>query len=203
MTHPGRRAVRQRGISMIEVIVVVSIVGILAVAVAPEISIQLRNSRVRNVAESMQNGLQRARAEAIARNQNVRFTLVSNLTDSCVASSSAASWVVSLDDPAGLCDIAPDPTVEPRTVTLQEARDGGTGATVSATQGSPFTTAASSITFNPFGRPINTTQMARVVVDSAVTPSQHRSYRIDISPVGSVRMCDRRVTATDDPRYCP
>lgn len=188
---------------MIEVIVVVSIIGILAVAVAPEISIQLRNSRVRNVAESMQNGLQRARAEAIARNQNVRFTLVSDLTDSCVASSTSASWVVSMDDPAGLCDIAPDPGVEPRTVTLQEARDGGIGATVAATQGSPFTTTSSSITFNPFGRAINGSQMARIVVSSAITPTQHRSYRIDISPVGSVRMCDLRVTVTDDPRYCP
>lgn len=187
---------------MIEVIVVVSIIGILAVAVAPEISIQLRNARVRNVAESMQNGLQRARAEAIARNQDVRFSLVSDLTDSCVLSSSGASWVVSIDNPAGLCDIPPNPDVEPRIVTLQEARDGGTGATVAATQGN-FTTAASSITFNPFGRPVNTTQMARIVVDSAVSASEHRSYRVDISQVGSVRMCDRRVTATDDPRYCP
>ena len=187
---------------MIEVIVVVSIIGILAVAVAPEISIQLRKSRVRNVAESMQNGLQRARAEAIARNQNVRFTLVTDLTDGCAASATAASWVISLDDPAGLCDIAPDPDTEPRIVTLQEARDGGTGATVAATQ-SNLTTASSSITFNPFGRPASTTQLARIVVDSAITPTQHRSYRIDVSPVGSVRMCDRRVTVTDDPRYCP
>lgn len=188
---------------MIEVIVVVSIIGVLAVAVAPEISIQLRNARVRNVAESMQNGLQRARAEAIARNQNVRFSLVTNLTDSCALSPTAASWVVSLDDPAGLCDVEPTVDTEPRIVALQDARDGGGGTTVSATQGSPFTTTASSIIFNPFGRAINTTQLARIVVDSTIAPTQHRSYRIDVSPVGSVRMCDRRVTATDDPRYCP
>lgn len=189
---------------MIEVVVVVAILGIVAVAVLPEISLQLRNSQIRNAAEAMTSGLNRARAEAISRNQNVRFTLVSDLSTDCVALASSGSWVVSLDDPVGKCDSAPSNDTEPRIVTLHTARDGNIAARVAATQGTAMTTAATSVTFNPFGRPVNNTQLGRIVLDSATATSAHRSYRVDVTQVGSVRMCDRGVLASsDDPRRCP
>jgi type IV fimbrial biogenesis protein FimT len=193
---------RQRGLSMIEVVVVVAIVGILALVVSPEISTQLRNARIRNAADAMQAGLLRARAEAISRNQNVRFSLVSDLSGSCSLSAAAGSWVVSLNDPDGKCDTTPDPTVDPGILAVHTARDGNAGAVIAAMR-SDGTTAATSVTFNPFGRVINVNQMARIVVTNASSPADYRSYRVDISTVGSVRMCDVRVsTASDDPRRC-
>lgn len=191
---------------MIEVVVVVAILGIVAVAVTPEISLQLRNSQIRNAAEAMTSGLNRARAEAISRNQNVRFTLVNDLSTDCAASATAGSWVVSLDDPAGKCDSAPSNDTEPRIVTVHTARDGNADARVSATvQGTAVTTtAANSVIFNSFGRPVNASQLGQIVLDIATATSSHRSYRVVVSATGSVRMCDIGVvTSSDDPRRCP
>lgn len=190
----------QRGLSMIEMVVVVAIVGILAFVVTPEISTQLRNAQIRSAAEAMQSGLLKARTEAISRNQNVRFSLVTDLSDGCVLSPSAGSWVVSLDDPAGKCSTA-NPVVDPRILAVHTARDGAAAAAVAATRADAA--ASSSVTFNPFGRVINGNQMARIVVANASSPTEFRSYRVDISPVGSVRMCDLRVNPnSDDPRRC-
>ena len=190
------------GVSMIEIMIVIAIVAVLAVFVGPDISVQLRNAQIRNAAEAMQAGLQKARAEAITKNTEVRFSLVTDLTTNCVLSSTAGSWIVSLDDPNSKCDTTPSPTVDPRIIAVHYARDGNTLANVVATQ-SDKTTAANGVVFNPFGRPLNATQLSRIVLNSATNTPAYREYRIDVSNAGSVRMCDARVsTASDDPRRC-
>ncbi|WP_418316773.1 GspH/FimT family pseudopilin [Piscinibacter sakaiensis] len=194
---------RQRGVSMIEVLTVVSIIGILLVAVAPEITTQLRNAQIRNAADSMIAGLQRARSEAIRRNQDVRFSLVSDLSDDCVLSSSAGSWVVSLDDPVGNCATPASESTAPRILAVHSAADGNVMAKVVATQ-ADGATPAREIIFNGFGRPKDATQLGRIVMSSANSPTEYRSYRVDVSPVGGVRMCDTKVSQTsEDPRRCP
>lgn len=188
---------------MIEMVVVVALIGILAVAVAPEVSQQLRNAQVRNAAESIATGLQKARTEAISRNTNVRFTLVTDLGSDCAASAVRGSWVVSRDDPASLCDVGVSESVEPRILALQLGADGGSLAVVAATQVDK-TTPASSITFNALGRPTGAaTQISRISLATPTDGSGDRAYRVDISPTGSVRVCDKKVTAANDPRLCP
>ena len=61
---------------MIEMMIGVALLGILFGLAAPNFKAWLMNSRIRNAAESIQNGLQRARAEAVAQNTNVEFVLV-------------------------------------------------------------------------------------------------------------------------------
>ncbi len=188
---------------MIEVVVVVALIGILAVAVAPEVSQQLRNSQVRNAAESIATGLQKARAEAISRNTSVRFTLVTDLGSDCAASSVRGSWVVSRDDPDSLCDVGVSETVQPRILALQLAADGGAIAVVKATL-ADNTTQASSIVFNAFGRPSGAAgQINRILLTTPTDGTGDRAYRVDISPLGAVRVCDKKVTASGDPRLCP
>lgn len=190
------------GVSMIEIMIVIAIVAVLAVFVGPDISTQLRNAQIRNAAEAMQAGLQKARAEAITKNTEVRFSLVTDLSTDCALSSTAGSWVVSLDDPNSKCDTTPSPIVDPRIIAVHYARDGNTLANVVATQ-SDKTTAASVVVFSPFGRPLNATQLSRIVLNSAINTAAYREYRIDVSNAGSVRMCDARVSITsDDPRRC-
>jgi type IV fimbrial biogenesis protein FimT len=199
-SHRSRRA---RGMSLIEIIIVMVILGLVAVAVGPEITQQLRNLQIRNAAEAMQAGLQKARSEAISRNANVRFTLVSGLASSCTASATGGSWIVSLDDPAGKCNQSASATVAPRIIAVQSGSDGGAMAAIAATR-SDLTSAQSTIVFNGFGRPVDTNQLARIVVSSAVAPADYRSYQLDVSTIGSVRMCDPKVSpSSDDPRRCP
>ncbi len=122
MSRPAlsvRRGVR--GVSLIEIVIVMVILGLVAVSVGPEITQQLRNLQVRNAAEAMQAGLQKARTEAISRNANVRFTLVSGLQSSCTASATGGSWIVSLDDPAGKCNQAASASVAPRIIAVHSA----------------------------------------------------------------------------------
>lgn len=196
------KIVRQRGMSMIELLTVITILGIVIVAVGPGVAAQLRNAQIRNAADAMMAGVQRARAEAIRRNERVRFSLVSDLGNACVLSSTAGSWIVSLDDPAGDCDSPAGDTSSPRIIAVHTAADGNAAAQIAATL-ADGTTAASSITFNAFGRPIDGNQLARMEFSSSVSPAENRTYRVDISPSGGVRMCDKQVAKTsDDPRRC-
>jgi type IV fimbrial biogenesis protein FimT len=193
----------QRGLSMIEIAVVLVIIAVLVAAVGPGIAQQLRNAQIRNAAESIQLGLLRARSEAISRNQNVRFSLVSDLTGSCAVVSNAGSWVVSLSDPGGQCDSDASLTVEPRIVLKHDARDGNAAAAVSGQQ-SDFSTAATSVVFTPLGRTDGAADgLRRVALSSAVAPTESRNYRVDISTFGGVRVCEPAVTTADDPRRCP
>ncbi len=201
--NSARSRVQQRGVSIVEVLTVITIIGVLAIAVAPEVTAQLRNAQIRNAADSLIAGLQRARTEAIRRNQNVRFSLVSDLSDDCVLSATAGSWIVSLDDPTGNCATPASEATAPRILAVHNAADGNAVAKITATQ-VDGTTAASAIIFNSFGRPINANQLGRILTSSPTAPADFRTYRVDVSPVGGVRMCDTKVSPTsDDPRRCP
>lgn len=200
-TRPPRSGA---GFSLIELLVTLVILVIAILAVAPVVATQLRSMQIRNGAESILSGLQRARAEAISRNVNVRFTVVSNLTDGCTAASNSGSWIVSLDDPAGGCDPPYDETVTPRVILVHDARDGNTNAAVAVRQVNG-TTAATNVTFNGLGRVVTPTgAIGRIEVTDPSVPADYRAYRVYITPTGGARMCDMRVSLTsDDPRRCP
>lgn len=195
------RARAQRGLSLIELAVVLVIIALLMVAVAPEISQQLRNARIRNAAEAVQQGLLRARAEAISRNQTVRFSLVSNMTDSCTLAATGTSWIVSLSDPAGQCDAELSMTVEPRIIARSDGVGANEGTAVVAYRSD--SSAANTVLFNAFGRTNGAAdRITRVDLTSATTPNDFRRYRIEISEAGGVRICEPAVTSTNDPRRC-
>lgn len=63
-----------RGFSLLELMVATTIVGVLAVLVAPSVSEWIRNARVRSTAEVLQNGLRQAQNEAMVRGHQVVFT---------------------------------------------------------------------------------------------------------------------------------
>ncbi len=199
---------RHSGFSLIELAVTLAVLGILVVAAAPSLATWLQNTRIRNQAESIQNGLQLARMEAVRRNQTVGFWLVSatdprTLDSGCTLSSSGPSWVVSVSSPEGHCTDTPSQTAAPMIVESHAAGDGGTGTSISATA-SDGATAASSVTFNGFGQVVAAAASVAVVdVGSAATGDGYRALRVMVSSGGSVRTCDPNPDlAGTDPRKC-
>lgn len=187
-------SVRQRGFNMIEVAVTLAVLGLLVAATLPSVAEWIQSLNVRNTAETLQNGLQKARNEAMKRNQVVTFWLVAPKPDaSCALSSASAAWVISLDDPTGKCADAASATVAPRIVEVY-GPEGSTGVTVKAVDKDDAD--AESVSFNGFGQAV-----------AAATPIDHidvehsggsgRRLRVQISSSGGIRMCDRGVTAPD------
>ncbi|MBC7699085.1 GspH/FimT family pseudopilin [Aquabacterium sp.] len=198
---------RQRGFSMVEVAVTLAVLGILLASAMPSMGAWMVNARIRNTAESIQEGLQKARAEAVRRNQSVTFWMVTTtdpkvLSDDCTTSATGGSWVVSLTDPTNKCAVAPSNTTAPQTVAARPVGEGGDGVTVSAKQ-RDATTDATSITFNAFGQVANAGPIGRILVNDGTDGADHRRYRVMISSGGRTLVCDEAVTSTTDPRLCP
>ena len=205
MQHPTRP--HQRGFSMVEVAVTLAVLGILMASAMPSLGSWMANARIRNTAESMQEGLQKARTEAVRRNQSVTFWLMSTadpkvLSDDCTKSATGGSWVVSLTDPTSKCAVAPSPTTAPQTVAARPIGDGGDGVTVTAKQ-RDGSTDATSITFNSFGQVASSDAIGIILVNDGTTGNDHRKYKIMVSTGGRTLVCDEAVTATTDPRICP
>ncbi len=203
-----------RGFSLIELIVVLAVLAILLAAGASNFSVWMTNSRIRTTAESIQNGLQMARAEAVRRNTPIRFQFVDNLTNACVLSPTvtptASNWIISFDDPAGDCDAAPlndafavsdsanNPA--PRIIQSRAATEGGRNTLIAAD--------ASMVTFNGLGRATSVSAAAPVEIDvspvaAAGTCTSQRCLRVTVSAAGQIRMCDPALdVAGSDPQRC-
>lgn len=201
-----------RGFSLVELSVVVAILGLLLAVGFPSFQTWLRSVQVRNAAESLQNGLQFARMEALRRNERVSFWMVSSasvklLDNSCLRSAAGASWVVSRDNPASACGEDYSETMAPRIIQKKAGGEGSPEVVVGAvdTGGAP----TSCITFNGFGR-IETTcadaavsqPLARIAFASTQADAGVRNLEVRVSPGGLIRMCDPAVTVSTDPRAC-
>ena len=200
----------QSGVTMLELIVVVAIVAILAALAMPNFSTWIKNSQIRSTAEAIQSGLQLARAEAVRRNTQVRFQLTTSGAATCALSTAGANWVISMDDPTGLCanapindafpasDTANNPA--PRIIQMRGATEGSGTSVVAAGQ--------SSVVFNALGRvtPVPADAISIDVSNSAGGACANvsgpmRCLRVDISVSGRIRMCDPAYASTD-PRGC-
>jgi type IV fimbrial biogenesis protein FimT len=187
-----------RGFSLVELLVGMAILGVLLAIAMPAFSNWLRNARVRTAAESVQNGLQLARAEAVRRNTTIRFQLVDTTDDSCAMSTAGPNWVVSFDNPVGACATPPSDTVAPRIIQLRSGAEGSADTTLAADQ--------PALLFNSLGR---TTGNVRIDVGSATGEpcladgGPIRCLRIMVSLGGQIRMCDPALAASDAQGGCP
>jgi type IV fimbrial biogenesis protein FimT len=204
----ANKPIAQHGFSLIELMVTIAIMVLLMAAVAPSMTEWIANVRLRGAAEVALTGLQRARAEAIKTNQFVSFWLVSpatasKLDNTCALSAVSPSWVISLDDPSGACASEPSATVAPLIIEAHGAGKAALGANVSAL--SATNAAATQVRFNGFGqRSIVSPDPDIRTIDFTSTTTGTRRLRIEVSPGGSVRLCDRDapVLVPPDPRAC-
>jgi type IV fimbrial biogenesis protein FimT len=194
---------RNGGFTIIELMIGLTVLGIVLMIGLPSLATWIQNTQIRTAAESMQSGLQMARAEALRRNTTVRFQLVDSLAAGCALSANGTNWVVSLADVAPNCHQAPSDTVAPQIVQKKSGAEGAPNAVITATGGS-------SVTFNGLGRVVNAAPFTRVDITNtrggacktAAGEEPMRCLRLTVSSAGQVRMCDPSVTDVTDPRSC-
>lgn len=189
----------QRGFSMIEIAITLTLVALLLFAVMPDVTAMAANNRIRSSAESYLQGMQRARNEALRTNRIVTFWLAAPngsgvLDDTCALSASARAWVVSANDPSASC--ASDATI------VERAVGGSTSGSVAVTAVQSDGTAATSVSFDGFGRVTTATAISTIDLDNVTTGSNFRPLRIQVARGGSLRLCEPRVTDVNDPRRC-
>lgn len=197
---------RQRGFTLVELAITLALLAILLFAVAPEVRSMIANSRVRSSVESLQAGLQRARNEALRRNEQVTFWLVTTnasntLDNSCALASTATAWAVGRNDPAGKCVTANSETLDPLLIEKSIGGVATTGVAISAFE-ADGTTAADRVAFDGFGRVVTGSPIAMINLDNASSGDDFRPLRLQLSRNGSVRLCEPRVTDVNDPRRC-
>lgn len=157
---------RARGFTLIELMIGIVIVGILVSLAMPSFLEVLRNAEIRNAAESVANGLQRARAEGVARNANVEFVL-----------GTATSWTVDY----AIKPVPSDPPIDSRVST-----EGSTNVTRTVTPAG-----ATTITYNNLGGiAVNADASATLTQVDLAAIGGNQSLRVTIGVGGNARMCD-------------
>jgi type IV fimbrial biogenesis protein FimT len=167
---------KQLGVSLVELMIIVAIIGILAAVGAPSYREWIENSKIRNGASSILNGIQKARASAVLNNAQVRFVLGAN-----------SAWTVGCVVATAVC---------PASIEQRASTDGSSTSVTTTTLPGGATT----VTFSNLGI-ANAGGLTRVTVDNSTTYSGKRPLRIDIGASGSARMCDPAFSLPD-PKGC-
>lgn len=194
----------ERGFNLIEILVTLTVLGVLIALGAPSLAEFLQNQQIRAAAESIVNGMQVARGEAIRRNLTVQFVLEKP------SSEVTTGWTI--------CDGAWTPC-DSNTVTTNpdkviQARSPEEGTSIARVEQTPNTTVA--VTFSPLGsvvpqNPDGTAPLTRLEVIKTSDPNlckanggSMRCLRVVVSGGGSIRMCDPTPGIVfPDPRACP
>ena len=193
---------RQQGVTLIELMVGIAILATLLAMGIPAFTGWIQDTQVRTAAESILNGLQTARAEAVRRNTVVRFTLTN--------AEGQVSWTVGCPTVTATC---------PATIQTRSAGEGGTLAKVAvsadpipvpapagffSTQLSGAGELPAEVNFDGLGRvftPAAGALFNRADVTSTASASARR-YVVVVSSGGQVRMCDPKMSFATDPRGC-
>ncbi len=173
---------RAPGFTLVEMMIVITVIGILLVLGVPALRGVLENSKLRATSESMKYGLDLARNEAVRLNRQMEFAY----TDT--------GWVVRqpTDDDSGVV------------IHSGTGREAGGDVTLTFTPDD-----ARRVTFDSFGRALATNPaddsapISSIDVESVNAPTinGYRPMRVQVLTGGAARLCDPAVDDTD-PRVC-
>ena len=193
---PSRRAAP--GFTIIELMVTITLLGILFGLAMPSFMAWIANSQVRTVAEALQNGIRTAQAEAVRRNRQVVLSFT-NATPALNATAVANGKNWSLQTVPSLGD------------TTADYLQGGAMADVAST--TTITSGVSAICFNANGRLVTNTSpgpagascTASPTTFSVTQPNADRNLNVLVQIGGQLRMCDphRPTLSSTSPDGCP
>jgi len=185
-----------QGFSLTELMIVIALFAIFLLVASPSIQLYLENSKVRNVAESIESGMQKAKFHAIKNNVPVEFVL--DTTD--------ASWAIwSVDDSK-----TPAERVTPAIETFSWGADGSNWSRVTVSANVAGRARASTQAVITFDRGngwllrnnLTTTDAppSSIAVSDSLAGTRH--LQVDILMRGGVRVCDQDLTDDTDAKSC-
>lgn len=165
---------RSAGFSLLEMMMSIAVLSILLTLAMPSFQAWLRNTEIRNAAESILTGIQRARAEAVGRNTTVSFVMGAD-----------SSWSVAVVAPASLIETRP-------------ASEGSQNVTRAVQPGG-----ATTISFNNLGIvAANGDGTATLTQVDFAAVGASRSLRIVLGAGGTAKMCDPSLPAGSSLSAC-
>jgi type IV fimbrial biogenesis protein FimT len=163
--------------------IALAVLAIILSVALPNLRAMIANTQIRSVAESVRNGLQLARTEAVKRNEQVRFTLNAD-----------SSWRLGCVTVVG--DLNGDGLADCPAIIMQKGvREGGSGAVTLV--GAGQATFTSMGTLAAIGG-----QLTQVDFTSTTSPADTRPLRITLGTGGNARMCDPSIAIDGDARAC-
>lgn len=180
---------RALGLTLIELMITIAIMGILITAGASSYSTWMANSRVRSSANSIQTGLMLAKSEAMRRNQQAQFVLtttepVAPNVGSVSASTSGNSWMVRIYQSGG-------------TYTSSDFIQGRSSNEAACTS---INAGQASFVFNGMG--ILSPIPAGDININVTCSGADRPLRVTVSRGGAVRLCDPALSISTSPLGC-
>ena len=208
MPHLTRR---HAGFSIIELMVVVTLIGLLLVMAGPQFGKWVADSRVRSTAESLVNSLRTAQATAVARNRisMVGLTTSTPAYNATVADSTGpVNWFTTMVPLTGSDEAASSAGLFVEGITLAKKYDVSIGASGTGA-------AAPAVTcFNSLGQQttLTATQTGLALGCTSANPAIYwvtsskatRKFKVLVYPGGRIRMCDAlKSLSNTDPDGCP
>ena len=199
-SHPA--TTRQIGVSLIETMIGIAIVSMVLMFGAPTFTLWLQNTQTRTAAESIQNGLQLARAEAVKRNTAVRFALTN--------AAGQIAWTVGCVTVTADC---------PAAIQSRSATEGGTNARAGVSidaipnpaPAGQFSAALAAgtglpggVSFDGMGRVPSANigaDITRIDITNAMQAAARRLVVV-VGTGGQIRMCDPALALSDSPQGC-
>jgi len=180
---------------MVELLITFAIFALLLVIGLPNLTLWIQNTNIRSAAESIQNGLQLARTEAVRRNTQVEFALVAGIADQANVSATpdpaGLNWLVRIFQPGG----------------SYTSTDFIEGSGANSTPTALVTASGATVVFNGLGRTnltaINTIQITNPSYTCIGAGGELRCLNVVVQIGGQIRMCDPSVAVgTGDTRSC-
>ncbi|WP_232073369.1 GspH/FimT family pseudopilin [Variovorax sp. RA8] len=192
MRRPGHVA----GFTLIELMVTIVLLAILLALGFPSMTTWIRNSKIRTVADSLQNGLRLAQAEALRRSRQTVFSLTNSTSPatSLTAVANGRNWSIN--------------TVQLLTDETPQFVEAGV---LSSVGNDVQITGPVSICFNSLGRLVANATPGPTGANCAAAAASYnitltgadRPLRVLVSLGGQVRMCDPARNVSTSPDGCP
>lgn len=176
-----------KGVTLIELIIVLAIASIIALIGAPSLSKIVKDSRLRLAANSLQNSFALARSTSVARSSNVTICKSSNGTSCATTGDWSQGWMI-FEDTGTIGDASDDTTTDAsddQRVRVQQSFD--TSVSIS---GSAGLTSFVSFDANGFTRDASNNYQSGSIIVCDERGDEGRARAVYLGASGSFRVGD-------------